>query len=64
MSKRNLDFMKIGAKAEELTHCKECSHSYKRTDARGSYLMCDAGSHFEVKPDFYCAMGETEEDER
>ena len=63
MSKRNLDFMKLGAKAEELTHCNECIHSYEHTDARGSWLMCDIGSHIDVKPDFYCAMGENREDE-
>ena len=60
----NLDLMKRGADAEEMTHCMECVHSYKRTDARGSFIMCSAGSGFEVEPDFYCAWGETSKKEQ
>lgn len=58
----NLDLMKRGANSEELTRCIECVRSYKHTDVRGCYLMCSAGSGFEVKPDFYCAWGEKKED--
>lgn len=54
--------MKRGANSEELTRCIECVRSYKHTDVRGCYLMCSAGSGFEVKPDFYCAWGEKKED--
>jgi hypothetical protein len=47
-----------------LVRCKECRHAHgvAHADERGSWLLCDLQLYYEVKPDEFCAWGETEED--
>ena len=44
---------------EPIVRCKVCKHVYGHAD--GKRLLCNLQLYFEVKPDGFCAWGETEE---
>lgn len=48
---------------EPIVRCKDCRHAYEHADARGSWLLCDLSTYFEVKPNGFCAWGEKKEGE-
>jgi hypothetical protein len=47
-----------------LVRCRECRHAHgvAHADALGRWLLCGLQLYPEVKPDEFCAWGETEED--
>ena len=46
---------------DPIVRCKDCKHVYEHPDVRRRRLLCDLHTYFEVKPDGFCAWGETEE---
>ena len=71
--KQTTDLRKV--RHERIVRCRDCKHANPYSDCRdeGEWLDClhfsewdyyaDVPGHCPVKPDFFCANGETEEDE-
>lgn len=46
---------------EPIVRCKECRYAYEHHDARGRWPLCNLQLYDEVKPEYFCSRGETEE---